>query len=168
MRSAHASLAAAIITLGAVAPAVAEPLPASALLFQEILKHDQALFGASNDCDIGKFASLVDEDFEFYHDRTGLTVGKAPLVEVTRKNLCKKVRRELKRATFAVYPLEKYGAVSTGSHTFCNLVESPVCKDRTNGTGQFLMLWKRQGTSYKLTRVISYDHVDSGQKAPAR
>ena len=157
-------LTAMIMMLGAVAPAVAAPLPASSPLFQAILKQDQALFGASNDCDIEKFASLVDDNFEFYHDRTGLTVGKTPLVEATRKNLCKKVRRELKRATFAVYPLQQYGAISTVSHSFCNLVETPVCKDRTNGTGQFFMLWKRHETRYMLTRVISYDHVDSVQE----
>ena len=127
-----------------------------------------AMFGASNDCDIKKFANLVDENFEFYHDRTGLTVGKTPLVEVTRKNLCKKVRRELKRAIFAAYPLQKYGAISNGSHSFCNLVETPVCKDRTNGTGQFFIIWKRHEAGYKLTRVISYDHVDSGQRASAK
>jgi hypothetical protein len=168
MRSAYTHLAAAIIISVAGTQALAEPLTASDPLFQEILKHDQAFFGASNGCDIEKFASFIDEEFEFYHDRTGLTVGKAPLVEVTRKNLCKKVRRELKKATFAVYPLEKFGAISTGSHTFCNLVETPVCEDRTNGTGRFFMLWKRQGAAYKLTRVISYDHVDSGPRAPAR
>ena len=168
MGYARSFFGAAIIFSVAAAPVAAAPVPASAALFQDILKHDQALFGASNDCDIDKFASLVDENFEFYHDRTGLTVGKAPLVEVTRKNLCKKVRRELKRETFAVYPLENYGAISTGTHSFCNLLETPVCMDATNGTGQFFMLWKRHENGYRLTRVISFDHVDSGQRASAK
>lgn len=164
MRYARTCLSAATIILATAQPAAAAPLPASSPLFQAILDHDQALFGASNDCDIEKFASLVDEDFEFYHDRSGLTEGKAPLVEVTRKNLCRKVRRDLKQDTFAVFPLENYGAISTGVHSFCNLVETPVCQDKTSGTGQFFMLWKRHESGFKLTRVISYDHIDSWQR----
>lgn len=133
-------------------------------LVQTIRKLDRDLFDASLRCDIATFAGLLDEDFEFYHDRTGLTVGKAALVENTRKNLCGKVRRDLVEPSLEVFPLENYGAVETGTHMFCNLVETPVCQPRTSGTGRFVMLWRKRASGFKLARVISYDHVDSWQR----
>ena len=57
-----------------------------------------------------------------------------------------------------VFPLQGYGAIEVGQHTFCNMAETPVCKDETNGIGRFFMLWQKQGDQYRLTRVVSFDH----------
>ena len=56
--------------------AQAKGLEQSDPIYQAIERADAKLFGASNNCDIATFASLIDEDFEFYHDKTGLTDGK--------------------------------------------------------------------------------------------
>jgi hypothetical protein len=144
--------------------AVADSLPHSDALFKTIQQADAELFGASNRCDLKAFANLIDEDFEFYHDKTGLTVGKAALVNATEKNLCHKVRRTLIESSLQVFPIQDYGAIETGSHEFCNLVETPVCEARTNGTGRFFMLWRKRADGYKLARVVSYDHVNSSER----
>ena len=68
------------------------------------------------------------------------------------------------RPTLEVYPLQNYGAIELGEHTFCNRVETPVCKDETNGIGRFFMLWQKQGDVYRLTRVISYDHLSDRER----
>jgi Domain of unknown function (DUF4440) len=39
---------------------------------------DAALFDASNKCDLDKFASLIDENVEFYHDQGGVTPPSGP------------------------------------------------------------------------------------------
>lgn len=37
---------------------------------------DKQLFDAYNTCDLDKLKSMVAEDLEFYHDKTGLAVGR--------------------------------------------------------------------------------------------
>ena len=110
---------------------------------------------------------LVDENLEFYHDKGGLSVGKASFIASIKNNICHKVRRELVASSLQVYPLENYGAIELGEHTFCNMAETPLCKDETDGIGKFFMLWQKQGEQYRLTRVVSYDHLSDWQrKAP--
>ncbi|HEX4963221.1 MAG TPA: hypothetical protein VF173_20485, partial [Thermoanaerobaculia bacterium] len=45
-------------------------------LFRTIAALDTQLFDAYNKCDLEKFASLLVEDLEFYHDQTGLSLGR--------------------------------------------------------------------------------------------
>lgn len=143
-----------------VAPAQGEGLSPSDPTFRAIAAADGELFGPSNACDLKTFASLIDADFEFYHDRTGLTVGRDALVEATRANLCNKVRRTLVGRSLRVFPLAHYGALEMGEHRFCNLVETPVCRPEREGSAKFVMLWRLRPGGYRLARVISYDHVD--------
>jgi ketosteroid isomerase-like protein len=158
------ALALCAASLLRVDSAAADSLPHDDALFKTIQQADAALFGASNRCDLKAFANLIDEDFEFYHDKTGLTAGKAAMVNATEKNLCHKVRRTLIESSLQVFPIHGYGAIEMGSHQFCNLVETPVCEARTSGTGRFFMLWRKRASGYKLARVISYDHVDSRER----
>lgn len=171
MRRKQAGTMVAALAMIFALPVAAEGLPATDPLFQTIRQLDRSMFDASNTCDIVTFSNLIAEDVEFYHDKTGLSTGKASLVAATKNNLCHKVRRELVEDSFQVYPLANYGAMEVGRHTFCNLVETPVCAPKTNGDGRFMMLWRKEGDGYKLTRVISYDHVSSwerDQKTPPR
>jgi Domain of unknown function (DUF4440) len=132
--------------------------------YAQIMALDQKLFQAYNTCDLATLGDLVDENLEFYHDKGGLSVGKASFLTAIKNNICHKVRRELVASTFEVYPLENYGAIELGEHTFCNMAETPVCKDETNGIGKFFMLWQKQGEQYRLTRVISFDHLSDRQR----
>lgn len=130
----------------------------------EVKELDRKLFQAYNACDLIALSDLVDENLEFYHDRGGLSVGRAEFLTAIKNNICHKVRRELVTATLEVYPLANYGAIELGEHTFCNMTETPVCKDATNGIGKFFMLWQKQGDHYRLTRVISYDHLSDRER----
>jgi uncharacterized protein (TIGR02246 family) len=125
-------------------------------LFRTVETLDSALFDAYNRCDLEKFASFFTEDVEFYHDQTGLSVGRQNLTESLKKNICGKVRRELVRETLEVYPLKGYGAVEMGVHRFYH----PGADDRESpGEAKFIHLWSQKDGQWKITRVISYNHV---------
>jgi hypothetical protein len=116
---------------------------------------DAALFDAYNHCDLDKFASLTDENVEFYHDQAGVTLGKAALTDAVRKNICGKVMRELVPGTLKVHPMKGYGFVEMGVHRF----HHPGHEDTEGvGEGQFIHLWQYKDGAWKVTRVISYDH----------
>jgi ketosteroid isomerase-like protein len=134
-------------------------------LFQTISHLDTELFDAYNKCDIDKFASLLADDLEFYHDVTGLSVGKKATVDAVKENICGKVHRDLVPGTLKVYPLNGYGAVGSGIHLFCN-PKSGACPDGS-GVGRFLMLWENKGGVWKITRVVSYDHCNGCSLANA-
>jgi hypothetical protein len=146
------------MVVGLDARVLAGGLKADAPTYIQVKALDQKLFQAYNACDLVTLSDMVDENLEFYHDKGGLSVGRAEFLASIKNNICHKVRRELLATTLEVYPLAKYGAIELGEHTFCNMAETPVCKDETNGVGKFFMLWQKQGDQYRLTRVISYDH----------
>ena len=127
-------------------------LPASDPLYKTVSGLDTALFDAYNHCDLTKMGSMVAEDLEFYHDQTGLSVGRQSLIDGVKNNICGKVQRELV-GTLEVYPLKGYGAVEIGVHRFTHP------SDPGNvGEAKFVQLWQLKDGSWKLTRVISFDH----------
>ena len=113
---------------------------------------DKQLFDAYNTCNIEKLGTLVVDDLEFYHDKTGLTVGKKPFLDAIKMNICGKVTRELVPGSLEVYPLHGYGAVEIGVHRFHHPGDSDV------GEAKFVTLWQYKDGAWKVTRVISYDH----------
>jgi hypothetical protein len=113
---------------------------------------DKQLFDAYNTCNIEKLGTLVVDDLEFYHDKTGLTVGKKPFLDAIKMNICGKVTRELVPGSLEVYPLHGYGAVEIGVHRFHHPGDSDV------GEAKFVTLWQYKNGAWKVTRVISYDH----------
>ncbi len=57
----------------------------------------------------------------------------------------------------AVYPIENYGAVETGEHVFYERRgDGPETRV---GRARFTQMWKREGETWKLARVFSYDHT---------
>ena len=125
-------------------------------LFKTISSLDKQLFDAVDRCDMKTEASFWAEDAEFYHDKNGLMVGGAQIVEAIKNNLCGKVKRELVPGTLEVYPLAGYGAVEIGVHRFLH----PWAQDHGDvGEAKFIHIWqhKTDGT-WKITRVISFDH----------
>jgi ketosteroid isomerase-like protein len=122
-------------------------------LFQTIQSLDNKLFDAYNHCDLTTLASLVSEDLEFYHDKTGLARGRQSFLDSIRNNICGKVTRELVPGTLQVYPLAHYGAVEIGTHRF----HHPGHDDDV-GEAQFITLWQKKGDAWHVTRVISFDH----------
>jgi hypothetical protein len=122
-------------------------------LYKTVESLDTQLFDAYNHCELEKLGALVADDLEFYHDVTGLSLGRKALVDAIKENICGKVTRELVAGSLEVYPIAKYGAVEMGSHTFHHPGEP-----NNVGEAKFVMLWKNDNGQWKLTRVLSFDH----------
>jgi uncharacterized protein DUF4440 len=130
-----------------MAPAPADPL------FIKIQALDTKLFTAYNTCDLSTVGTLVDENLEFYHDKTGLMTGRQALLDALKQNICGKVTRELVPGSLEVYPLANYGAVEIGVHRFLHP------GDPTNvGEAKFIHVWREKDGVWQITRVISFDH----------
>ncbi len=143
----------AILVAAPMARLQAQAAPAPDSLFQTIQSLDTQLFDAYNHCDLQKLGSLVTEDLEFYHDKTGLAVGRQALVDAVKKNICGKVTRQLVPGTLEVYPIATYGAVEIGVHRFHH-----PGNDADVGEAKFVMLWRNKDGVWQITRVISFDH----------
>jgi ketosteroid isomerase-like protein len=123
-------------------------------LFATVKALDAKLFDAYNHCDLATLGDMVSDDLEFYHDQTGLSVGKAPFLAAIKQNICGKVQRTLLPDTLEVYPLKGYGAVEIGIHRF----HHPGRPEEGVGDARFITLWHFKDGGWKVTRVISYDH----------
>jgi ketosteroid isomerase-like protein len=123
-------------------------------LFKTIQALDTKLFDAYNHCDLTTLGAMVSDDLEFYHDQTGLEVGKAPFLAAIKQNICGKVERTLLPDTLEVYPLNGFGAVELGIHRF----HHPGRPEDGMGDAKFVTLWQNKDGAWKVTRVISYEH----------
>jgi hypothetical protein len=136
----------------------ASPLDAiktDAELTHAVTMLDKQLFDAYNTCDLETMKSMVDENLEFYHDKTGLAVGRQVFLDAIKNNICGKVQRVLVPGSLKVYPLKDYGAVEMGVHRFMH----PWKQDHGEvGEAEFVQLWQYKDGAWKITRVISYDH----------
>ena len=116
---------------------------------------DKQIFDAYNTCDLETMKSMVDENLEFYHDKTGLAVGRQVFLDAIKNNICGKVRRVLVPGTLKVYPIKDYGAVEMGVHRFMH----PGKQDHgVVGEAEFIHLWQYKDGTWRITRAISYDH----------
>src|SRR5260370_20316909 len=77
-------------------------------LFKTIQSLDTQLFDAYNHCDLTTLGAMMSDDLEFYHDQTGLAVGKAPFLAAIKLNLGVKVEQTLVPSFIDVYPLKGY------------------------------------------------------------
>ena len=131
--------------------------PVSLELFNEIAKMDSLLFAGFNEQDIEKTKLYFSDSLEFYHDKGGLA-DYNQTIENTRtlfeNNKTTGLKRELVKGSMEVYPIADYGAVQTGSHTFCHKENS---KDDC-GTFKFVHVWQKKDGQWKITRVVSFDH----------
>jgi hypothetical protein len=154
------SVATALSLMLTAMPALAQPAidAKSGPLFDTIAAQDKQLFDAYNNCDLKTLSEIVSDDLEFYHDRTGLSRGRAAFIDAIKTKICGKVRRELIPGTLEAHPLNTYGAVEIGDHVFCPAATKSACNPKAGGAAKFTMLWQQTPAGWKLTRVISYDH----------
>ena len=123
-------------------------------LFATVSALDTKLFDAYNHCDLTTLGAMVTDDLEFYHDKTGLAVGKQKFVDAIKNNICPgHVQRELVPGSLEVYPLNGYGAVEVGVHRFRHPGEPGNV-----GEAKFLTVWQNKDGAWKISRAISYDH----------
>lgn len=137
---------------------------------EEILREqDSLLFHISfKTCDRDSLAALVTEDFEFYHDQSGMTEGGERFATQVLGN-CKPGPRPAKRilipGSLNVFPLynqgELYAALQKGEHRF-EFVENGQWK--RGSIAKFTHLWILEEGRWKLKRELSYDHRHSGDK----
>jgi hypothetical protein len=120
---------------------------------QTVASLDRTLFDAYNTCDLVTFKSLLADDIEFYHDKTGVTLGKDKLTEAIKNNICGKVTRELV-GKLEVYPMQGTGAVEIGVHRFHHPGQAPDVL----GEAKFVLLWVYKDGAWKVSRVFSFDH----------
>ena len=126
--------------------------PADPALQDTIARMDSILFQAYNTCDTVTYDALFsDNDFEFYHDKGGLSTDKKASVEAFKKNVCGKVTRELLQGSIEVSPVPNFGAVEIGKHRFHNKQEP----NAESHYARFVIVWKRESNGWKITRVIS-------------
>jgi Domain of unknown function (DUF4440) len=142
----------------AQAPSLNSKMATSDELFQTIATLDKQVFDAVDRCDMKTEASFWADDAEFYHDKNGLMVGGAQIVDAVKNNLCGKVKRELVSGSLEVYPLAGYGAVEIGVHRFLH----PWEQDHgVVGEAKFIHIWRYKDGVWKITRVISIDHHEA-------
>jgi hypothetical protein len=132
---------------------------------EQTIRHEDAMFWeAYNRCDVDKMSQFFWPDVEFYHDKGGPTIGLGPLVETLRNGLCGKpnfrLRREAISDTIKFFPLQKngatYGAVLSGEHYFyINDNGKPEYRD---GVAKFFHVWLLKDGTWKMARVVSYNH----------
>lgn len=155
------SLVLLLLTLPLIAQNEKETLDAT-------IRHEDAKFwDAYNRCDVTEMSQFFWPDFEFYHDKGGLTVGLAPFVEQLKSRLCGKpnfrLRREAIPETVKVYPLQKngatYGVVLSGEHYF--YVNDNAKPEYRDGIARFFHVWLLKDGTWKMARAISYDHRDA-------
>ena len=134
-------------------------------LYDEIAAMDLKLFAAVFDtCDTTSLATMVTDDFEFFHDKDGLSSTSGAQFVKAIEGTCGRQktgedyrsRRELVTASMQVYPLNNYGAIEIGRHRFYQLL--PGEPEKLVEVSLFTNVWKKDATGWRLARVLSYDH----------
>lgn len=140
-------------------------------LYQLLKSKDSLLFDAAfNSMDTHKMEALFTEDFEFYHDKGGATLGRDAFLgpmekgfEARDKSLPQPAKRILLEASLEVFPLydngELYGAIQQGIHRFEFLNSQQIYEK--GDVARFTHVWIRKGDSWKIKRELSYDHHPS-------
>ncbi|MCA6361964.1 MAG: nuclear transport factor 2 family protein [Bacteroidetes bacterium] len=132
-------------------------VPASSALFDEIYTQDSLMFAAFNAHDSAGLMAFFSDSLEFYHDKGGLAdfAGTASGFQLLfERNKDTGLRRKLVAGTMEVYPVPDYGAIEVCRHEFCH---TEAGKEDC-GIFKNIMIWKKTGNAWKVTRVISYDH----------
>jgi ketosteroid isomerase-like protein len=137
-------------------------------LYQVLAKNDSILFNAAfNTCDTSVLEDIFTEDFEFYHDKGGLTEGRDSFLNPMKANCAnwdsnglQPSKRILISGSLEVYPLYKngelYGAIQHGIHSFEFLNEK---KEYQKGDiAKFTHVWVKEDGKWKVKRELSYDH----------
>lgn len=153
-----------IICFGVTNPLLAQ-INEDSELFRALKVKDSLLFDeAFNECKTEHLDNLISEDFEFYHDISGLTNSKESFIESMNFGLCGKTnpykaRRELIKGSLEVYPLydngKLYGAIQNGKHRFFETFEG---SETAGSYAKFSSLWLIEDNRWKLKRVLSFDH----------
>ena len=124
-------------------------------LFDKIALLDSLMFATYNNQNIAEMKSYFTNDLEWYQDNGGLlnfeTVFKNFQSIFDNKN---KLSRALVTGSLEVIPIKGYGAIEIGKHQFKHMENGKL----EIGTFRFLMIWKNDNETWKISRVVSFDH----------
>ena len=126
-------------------------------LASAIAAQDAAVFDAFNRCadpaQLAIHAGHFDPGVEFYHDTGGVTWTREEMLANTAKYACGNYTRELVPGSLRVHPVKDFGAISQGTHRFCQ-----VATGSCDGIADFAMVWRLHDGQWRITRVLSYGH----------
>ena len=132
-----------------------------------IFQKDSLFWIDYNNCNVEGMSSVLTGDIEFYHDKGGPTFGRDSLIQTISKNLCGndnfRLRRVAVPGTVNVFVMNKnnvpYGAIISGQHVF--YVNEKGKKEFLDGLARFAQLWILKDGSWKMSRILSYDHGEA-------
>ncbi len=137
-------------------------------LYTTLKAKDSILFDAAfNSCGIATLHTLFTVDFEFYHDKGGITEGRDTFVgriadecSNRKPGTQQPAKRILVPGSLEVYPLYQngrlYGAIQHGVHSFEFLNDSG--EYQKGDIAKFTHVWILDGDEWKIKRELSYDH----------
>ncbi len=144
-----------LLTVGGGAAASGEP--GAQDLASAIAAQDAAVFDAFNRCadpaQLALHAGHFDPAVEFYHDTGGVTWTREEMLANTGKYACGHYTRELVPGSLRVHPVKDFGAISQGTHRFCQTATGSC-----DGIADFTMVWRLHDGQWRITRVLSYGH----------
>ncbi|MES2096597.1 MAG: DUF4440 domain-containing protein [Pseudomonadota bacterium] len=160
------SVIAAAMTLSPAMAQQADALPANAEA--SLRAADEGYWRAYNACDEAAMIPFFADDVEFYHDKGGLSRSRATVVGDTMKNLCSNPAFRLRRAvvpdSVRFDPIPGYGGVLSGEHLF--FVTEKGMPERESGRARFVMVWRYDEGTWRMTRVLSLGHLPVPYVAP--
>jgi hypothetical protein len=130
-------------------------IPADKALYNTIASQDSILFAAFNSRNLEILKSFFADELEVYQDNIGVR-NYEQSIEAFRGLFSRDyvLTRHLIKENLEVYPIKDYGAIETGSHTFCHTENGKLeC-----GTFKFVHIWELQNGKWKIIRIITYDH----------
>ena len=133
----------------------AQKPPTKDELYQTLARLDTEMFAAFNTHDVDKLMSYFADNVEFYHDKGGLSNFTQTREGFTRLFAqSPDITRTLVPGSLEVYPVKNYGAVHIATQRFCHVENGR----EDCGNSKFVMVWQQQAATWRITRVVSYDH----------
>ncbi len=126
-------------------------------LYYQIQALDSAFFDAFNRRQLDEVMSYFSPELEFYHDKGGMDnyeQTRTKSKQLFERNTESGFRRDMEPGTLEVYPVPGSGAIQINRHRFCHIENNKMdC-----GSFKNIMVWKKEGDRWLITRVISVDH----------
>ena len=147
--------------------------PTPAALAREIEQRSDVLFGAVfAHCSPDTLADAITDDFEVHHDQWGLIAdSRKKFVDSIRKQCLRREsgedpasRRELVSGTQTVYPSGESGAIETGMHRFYEIAANG--QEMLVGIARYAHAWRREDGVWRVSRILSYEHMDVSAGKP--
>ena len=144
-----------LICVGAVAQNEKKEVISDNELYKKIASLDSMLFNAYNSKNLDLMKTFFTKDLEWYQDNGGLINFEQVFINFQSIfNREYDLKRNLVKESLEVHPIKDYGAIEIGKHQFKHIENGKL----EVGTFKFLMIWKNDQGSWKISRVISYDH----------